>query len=45
MITPLPASPQVPIRHLAAGFNNVTTAYKFYWFWQLLRILAQGERI
>ena len=34
----LPAAPSLPVEHLAAGFGDVTNAYKFYW---LLAILAE----
>src|SRR5690606_11118533 len=36
----LPPSPSLPVEHLAAGFDDVTNSYKFYW---LLAILAQVQ--
>lgn len=36
----LPAAPSLPVAHLAAGFGDVTNAYKFYW---LLTILAHVQ--
>ena len=36
----LPAAPSLPVAHLAAGFGDVTNAYKFYW---LLAILAHAQ--
>ncbi|MCS6842187.1 MAG: HNH endonuclease [Roseiflexus sp.] len=42
----LPYSSRLPISALAAGFNDVTNSYKFYWFLSILeQIRSAQERI
>jgi len=36
MLVTLPNSNLLPVERLAAGFNNVTNSYKFYWFLAIL---------
>jgi hypothetical protein len=45
MVTPsnLPPSPRLPVEHLSGSFNNVTNAYKFYWFLALLDHIKETQ--
>lgn len=37
----VPSSAKLPIHHLAAGFDNVTNSYKFYWFLAILESVRE----
>lgn len=39
----LPTSPLLPVQHLAAGFDEVTNSYKFYWFLAILKQLQEKQ--
>ncbi|MCG2787223.1 MAG: HNH endonuclease [Anaerolineae bacterium] len=39
----LPTSPRLPVQHLAAGFDEVTNSYKFYWFLAILKQLQEKQ--
>ncbi len=39
----IPASSQLPVEHLTAGFNEVTNSYKFYWFLSILEHLREQQ--
>jgi hypothetical protein len=39
----LPNSDFLPVEHLAAGFDNVTNSYKFYWFLAILDNIQDNQ--
>jgi hypothetical protein len=39
----LPQQTDLPVKRLAAVFNNTTATYKFYWFISLLEILVEKQ--
>jgi len=39
----LPSSSKLPVAHLAASFNNVTSSYKFYWFLAILEHIREHQ--
>src|SRR5689334_7180081 len=42
-MTIVPPSPYLPVEYLAAGFENVTNSYKFYWFLALLDQIQERQ--
>lgn len=39
----IPYSDNLPIRHLAAAFNNTTATYKFYWLLSIIESIEEGK--
>jgi len=39
-----PLDSELPVRHLAACFNNTSATYKFYWLLGILDLVAEGNR-
>jgi hypothetical protein len=37
----LPYSAKLPVQYLAAGFDNITNSYKFYWFLAILESIKE----
>ena len=39
-----PLDSELPVRHLAACFNNTSATYKFYWLLGILDLVAEGNK-
>ena len=44
-MTQLPQNEHLPIRQLAACFNNTSATYKYYWFLSIIQSLEKGKTI